>query len=218
MDAGARWRLFCGQPGSDLPFLFGIRADVKAVWEEGGVAESSGGRILCMGLGVETGLGGGEMIERVPAAVGLRRHPCVGSRGAESMRRKRGLRAAKSTSGPVGVEVRWYWQQDAVWILNERLCKGCFSRFGRQVTHPKFQSYVKANPELEKQEMNLLLWAGRSQFSYYPRWWRQDAEPGEWFSWAGQPTTAAWGKCRQPLWDGGRLAKPPTGSQMEADE
>lgn len=35
-------------------FLFCIRADVKAMWEEG-VAESSGGGILCIGLGVEMG-------------------------------------------------------------------------------------------------------------------------------------------------------------------
>lgn len=31
----------------------------------------------------------------------------------------------------------------------------CFSTLGRHVTHPKFSSYVKANPALEKQEMNL---------------------------------------------------------------
>lgn len=38
--------------------------------------------------------------------------------------------------------------------LNEGLCKRWL---GGQVTHPKFQSYVKANPDLEEQALNLLL-------------------------------------------------------------
>lgn len=154
------------------------------------------------------------MLAQARAAVGLRRHPCVGSRGAESLSRKRGLRAAKSTSGPVGVEVRWHWQQDAVWILNERLCTGCFSRLGRQVTHPKFSSYVKANPELEKQEMHLLLWAGEITVQLLA----QLVEAGLRACRVGflgrttsrAPSRAAWGRCHQPLWDGGRLAEPPT--------
>lgn len=154
------------------------------------------------------------MIAQAPAAVGLCRHPCVGSRGAEIMSRKRGLRAAKSTSGPVGVEVRWYWLQDAVWILNVRLCKGCFSRLGRQVTHPKLSSYVKANPELEKQKMNLLLWAGEITVLLLS----QMVEAGLRACRVGflgrttsrEPSMAAWGRYHQLLWDGGRLAEPPT--------
>lgn len=82
-------------------------------------------------------------------------------------RRRRRPGAAKSTSGPVGVEVR----------LSQGLWECTFSKLGRQAAHPKRQSYVKANPELEKKELNSLLlsrgWAGggagRSQFSYYPR-------------------------------------------------
>lgn len=69
------------------------------------MAESSGVGVLGIGVGAETGLGG-ESIEQVPAAVGLCRRPCVGSRGTDRAGRKGGPRAAEGTSGPVGVEAR----------------------------------------------------------------------------------------------------------------
>lgn len=94
------------------------------------------------GVDVEAGLGGDEVTEQVSAAVGLCRRPCVGSRGAESMRKqgwggRRGPRAAESTSGcGCGGEVllgKWL----SVWILTQCLFEYCFSRLGRSA-HLKF--------------------------------------------------------------------------------
>lgn len=40
--------------------------------------------------------------------------------------------------------------------VKEGLCRRCFDRLGGRVTQPKIQSYLGANPELEKQGLNLL--------------------------------------------------------------
>lgn len=59
------------------------------------MAESSGGGILCVGVGAETGLED-ESIEQVPAAVGLRRRPVWAAEVQIAQGRRRDLELQKA--------------------------------------------------------------------------------------------------------------------------